>query len=197
MLALHPSNIRDLSSIPLRKKLIYAIPDFLKHAISAGIGLFIAYIGLLNTGLISLSGTVPALPLSLLIDGRRVWNVQGLLTLLGLLITVILMIARVKGAVIIVIPIAAKVPALIVVGVLTMCSVRKIPWEDIECAVPAFMTIGIIPFAYSISDGIAAGLIIYCLLKLLCGNVREVRAEIYVIVFLFVLKYILENVPNI
>ncbi len=85
---------------PLRGKLIRAIPDFMKHAISAGIGLFIALIGLLNVKVITLSGTVPALQLSTLVDGQRVWNVQGLLALAGLLLTAVLMAFRVKGAVV-------------------------------------------------------------------------------------------------
>lgn len=321
---------------PLRKKLIRSIPDFLKHAISAGIGLFIAFIGLLNVGLISISGAVPALQLSMVADGQRVWNVQGLLALVGLLLTAILMAFRVKGAVVIgiivvtllgipagvtqipetvtmehitlapvflqldlggvlskgllplltavisfaivdcfdtlgalvglsanagletqdgrgdraliadaaatccgaligtstvttfaesstgiaegartglssmvvgvlflasvflapaagIIPAAATAPALIIVGVLTMRSVVSIPWDDMECAVPAFLTIGVMPFAYSISDGIAFGFISYCLIKLVRGKGRQVPVLTYAISLLFIFKYILGN----
>ena len=321
---------------PLRKKLIHSIPDFLKHAISAGIGLFIAFIGLLNVGLISIGGAVPALQLSMLVDGQRVWNTQGLLTLIGLLLTAILMAFRVKGAVVIgivvttllglpmgvtqlpetvtmehvtlapvlfqmdlggvlvkgflplltavisfaivdcfdtlgalvglssnagledqdgrgdraliadamatccgacigtstvttfaesstgiaegartglssmvvgvlflfsvflapvagIIPAAATAPALIIVGVLTMRSAVSIPWDDMECAVPAFLTIVVMPFAYSISDGIAFGFISFSLIKLVRGKGREVPLLTYGISLLFILKYVLGN----
>lgn len=325
-----------ISISPLRKKLIASIPDFLKHAISAGIGLFIAFIGLLNVGLISIGGAVPALQLSMVVDGQRVWNAQGLLTLVGLLLTAILMAFRVKGAVVIgilvttllglpvgvtqipeavtmehvtlapvffqldlggvfskgllplltavisfaivdcfdtlgalvglsssaeledhdgradraliadalatccgacigtstvttfaesstgiaegartglssmvvgvlflfsvflapvagIIPAAATAPALIIVGVLTMRSAASIPWDDVECAVPAFLTVAVMPFAYSISDGIAFGFISYSIIKLVRGKGREVSLLTYGISLVFILKYLLGN----
>lgn len=86
---------------PVREKLMYAIPDFLKHAISAGIGLFIALIGLMNVGLVSIQGAVPALQLFMSTDAGKVWNMQGLMAIFGLLLTGILMVYRVKGAVVI------------------------------------------------------------------------------------------------
>ena len=91
------------------------------------------------------------------------------------------------------IPAAATAPALIIVGVLTMRSAASIPWDDLECAVPAFLTIAVMPFAYSISDGIAFGLISYCLIKLLRGKGREVSAFTYGIAVIFALKYVLAN----
>lgn len=325
-----------ISISPLRKKLIASIPDFLKHAISAGIGLFIAFIGLLNVGLISIGGAVPALQLSMVVDGQRVWNAQGLLTLVGLLLTAILTAFRVKGAVVIgilvttllglpmgvtqipetvtmehvtlapvffqldlggvfskgllplltavisfaivdcfdtlgalvglsssaeledhdgradraliadalatccgacigtstvttfaesstgiaegartglssmvvgvlflfsvflapvagITPAAATAPALIIVGVLTMRSAASIPWDDVECAVPAFLTVAVMPFAYSISDGIAFGFISYSIIKLVRGKGREVSLLTYGISLVFILKYLLGN----
>ena len=320
----------------LRRKIFEAIPTAVRLTIPAGVGLFIAFIGLLNVGLISISGAVPALQLSMLVDGQRVWNTQGLLTLVGLLITAILMTFRVKGAVVIgilvttllglpagvtqipesvtmehvtlapvffqldlggvfskgllplltamisfaivdcfdtlgalvglsssagledhdgradraliadamatccgacigtstvttfaesstgiaegartgfssmvvgvlflfsvflapvagIIPAAATAPALIIVGVLTMRSAVFIPWEDAECAVPAFLTIAVMPFAYSISDGIAFGFISYSLIKLIQGKGREVSLLTYGISLVFILKYLLGN----
>lgn len=78
---------------PLRSKIIASIPAFLKSAISAGIGLFIAFIGLLNVNLISFGSGVPALNFK---D-----NPAGLLAIIGLLITAILMAYKVKGAIVI------------------------------------------------------------------------------------------------
>ena len=86
---------------PLRSKIIASIPAFLKSAISAGIGLFIAFIGLLNVQLISISGAVPALNFSWMDGDVRVWNMAGLLTIIGLLITAILMCYKVKAAIVI------------------------------------------------------------------------------------------------
>ena len=99
---------------PLRSKIISSIPAFLKNAISAGIGLFIAFIGLLNVNLISISGAVPALNFQVpkldeagqvILDaaGNTVMtaNMAGLLCLIGLLVTAILMCYKVKAAIVI------------------------------------------------------------------------------------------------
>ena len=87
---------------PLRSRIISAIPAFLKSAISAGIGLFIAFIGILNVGLVGFGSGVPAL--QFLVDdgaGNMVVNSAGILALIGLLITAILMAYKVKGAIVI------------------------------------------------------------------------------------------------
>ena len=85
---------------PVRSMIIRSIPSFLKNAISAGIGLFIAFIGLLNVGLISFSAGVPALQFSLVQeDGSKLMNSAGILAIIGLLITAILLAYKVKGAI--------------------------------------------------------------------------------------------------
>ena len=91
-----------ISVSPLRSKIISSIPGFLKSAISAGIGLFIAFIGLLNVKLVGFGAGVPAL--QFLVDdgtGNMVANTAGILTIIGLLITAILMAYKVKGAIVI------------------------------------------------------------------------------------------------
>ena len=326
---------------PLRSKIIASIPAFLKNAISAGIGLFIAFIGLLNVNLISISGAVPALNFSYMDGDVKVINMAGLLCIIGLLVTAILMCFKIKGAIVIgivvttliglpmgvtiipdsittegitlaplfmklnlggvmekgllplitavisfalvdcfdtvgtligtatnagmtdrhgnlpggdralvadavatccgaclgtstvttfvesstgisegartglsslvvgvlfllaiplapvasIIPSAATAPALIIVGVLMMKSAASITWDDFECAVPAFLTISMMPFAYSISDGIGFGFISYSIIKVARGKAKEVPALVYIIAVLFVLKYILTNMP--
>ena len=82
-----------VSVSPLRSKIISSIPGFLKSAISAGIGLFIAFIGLLNVKLIAFGSGVPALNFA--------GNKDGILTLIGLLVIAILMCYKVKGAIVI------------------------------------------------------------------------------------------------
>ena len=326
---------------PLRSKIIASIPAFLKNAISAGIGLFIAFIGLLNVNLISIGGAVPALNFSYMDGDVKVINMAGLLCIIGLLITAILMCFKIKGAIVIgivvttliglpmgvtvvpdsittegitlaplfmklnlggvmekgllplitavisfalvdcfdtvgtligtatnagmtdrhgnlpggdralvadavatccgaclgtstvttfvesstgisegartglsslvvgalfllaiplapvasIIPSAATAPALIIVGVLMMKSAASITWDDFECAVPAFLTISMMAFAYSISDGIGFGFISYSIIKVARGKAKEVPALVYIIAVLFVLKYILTNMP--
>lgn len=318
-----------VSLSPLRKSLISSIPAFLKSSISAGIGLFIAFIGLINVGLIDFGGGVPALS----------FNVNGIVTLIGLIITVILIAFKVKGALLIgiiastiigipfgitvynpmdfsfsvfgetfgklsfngilangvlplitaiisfaivdcfdtigtligtatnsgmvdedgnlnggekaliadavatcfgavagtstvttfvesstgieegsrtglssvivgilfllccfiapfvgVIPSAATAPALIIVGIYMIKGASGINWSDFEEAAPAFLTISIMPFAYSISDGIGFGFISYTLIKVFRGKFREVPPLVYIISVLFILKYILSNI---
>ena len=80
-------------------------------------------------------------------------------------------------------------PALIVVGSLMIRSVRDIDWEDFTEALPAFLTLVLIPLTFSITDGIAFGFISYALLKLASGRAREVHWLIYVFALLFVARY--------
>jgi len=326
---------------PIRSKIIESIPAGLKSAISAGIGLFIALIGLLNVSLISFSAGVPALQFSLAAeDGSKIANTAGILCLIGLLITGILMAYKVKGALVIgiivttiiglplgetvipasltlegitlapvffqldfagalakgllplitavisfaivdcfdsvgtligtasnagmtdengnlpggdraliadaiatccgacigtstvttfvesstgisegartglasavvgvlfllaillapvagIVPSAATAPALIIVGVLMLKGAASIAWNDMEMAIPAFLTISMMPFAYSISDGIAFGFISYSIIKIARGKAKDVPVLVYIVSALFILKYILGNI---
>ena len=321
---------------PLRSKIISSIPGFLKSSISAGIGLFIAIIGLLNVNLIGFGAGVPALQFT--IDGEA--NMAGLLMIIGLLITAILMAYKVKGAIVIgiivttiigfpmgqthlpdaftlnafkafgdvafkldfggvfakgilplvtavisfalvdcfdtvgtligtaknagmtdkhgnlpggdraliadaiatccgaclgtstvttfvesstgisegartglssivvgvlfllacllapvasIIPSAATAPALIIVGVLMIKGATEVNWGDFEEACPAFLTIAMMPFAYSISDGIGFGFISYSVIKVARGKAKDVPVLVYIISVLFILKYILTS----
>lgn len=326
---------------PVRSMIIRSIPSFLKNAISAGIGLFIAFIGLLNVGLISFGGGVPALQFSLAQeDGSKLMNSAGILAIIGLLITAILLAYKVKGAIFIgiiittiigipmgqtvytpqnfsfsiigetfgklsftgltavdggvvalitaiisfalvdcfdtvgtligtatnagmtdkngnlpggdraliadaiatccgavigtstvttfvesstgiaegartglsaivvsvlfllscfaapvahIVPQAATAPALIIVGVLMLKGATEVNWNDFEEACPAFLVIAMMPFAYSISDGIGFGFISYSIIKIARGKAKEVPVLVYIISALFILKYILGN----
>ncbi len=92
-----------------------------------------------------------------------------------------------------IIPSAATAPALIIVGVLMLGNAADINWKDIEVAIPCFLTIAMMPFAYSISDGIGFGFISYTLIKVARGKFKEVPIFLYVISVLFILKYVLSN----
>ncbi|MEU1602268.1 NCS2 family permease [Micromonospora matsumotoense] len=89
-----------------------------------------------------------------------------------------------------VIPFEAASTALVVVGFLMMTAVRTIDWTDYEIAIPAFLTITLMPFTYSISNGIGAGIISYVLLKLAKGKAREIHPLLYAVAVLFVLYFL-------
>ena len=325
-----------VSLSPLRSRLISAIPGFLKNAISAGIGLLIAFLGLLNVELVGFDSGVPALQFT--IDGEL--NTSGLLCLIGLLITTVLLTYKVNGAIFIgiiattmigipmgltvyspanfslsvlgetfgqltfqglisvnggllapvtavvsfflmdcfdtvgtligtaanagmldkdgnlpggdraliadaiatcsgavlgtstvttfvesstgiaegartgltsivvgtmfalscffapiagLVPSAATAPALIIVGIYMIKGAVEINWNDFEEACPAFLTIAVMPFAYSISEGIAFGFISYTIIKICRGKPKEVQPLVYLISILFILKYVLGN----
>ena len=82
-------------------------------------------------------------------------------------------------------------PALIVVGCMMMICVKKIDWDDYTEAIPAFLTITVMPFCgFSITEGISFGFISYLLLKLVSGKLREVNPLISIFSILFILRYI-------
>ena len=88
------------------------------------------------------------------------------------------------------IPSFAIAPALITVGFYMMGSVVKINFEDVSEAIPAFLTILFMPMAYSISEGIAVGVISYTLINLICGKSKKNTPLMYVLTVLFICKYI-------
>lgn len=88
------------------------------------------------------------------------------------------------------IPDAATAPALIIVGALMMESVKHIDFDDFTEALPAFLTIVIMPFTYSIANGISVGLVMYPLLKLVCGRAREAHWIVYVLAILVVMRFV-------
>jgi AGZA family xanthine/uracil permease-like MFS transporter len=83
-------------------------------------------------------------------------------------------------------------PPLIIVGLLTMKCVTRINWEDLTEAIPAFLTIIIIPLTLSITEGIAFGFISYSFLKLVSGRGKEVHWIVYLFSALFIIRYILK-----
>lgn len=337
-----------ITATSIRKSIIASIPVSLQHAIGGGIGLFIAYLGLLNVGIVDISGPVPAL--------TNFKNPQTLVTIFGLIITIILLLKKVKGSILIgiiastllaifmgvvdvnqafssstslsvafsefggvfgqcfvglktlfadssryleifmtifalslsdtfdtigtfigtgrksgiftdediaklstskgfkskmdkslfadaigtsigailgtsntttyvessagieaggrtgltsvvvaglfllsalfiplasLVPSAATSPALIVVGILMASSFAEIKWDDLEEAIPCFVTVIFMGFTYSISYGIAFGFITYCITKLAVNKFKEIHPIVLVTSLLFVLNFIL------
>ncbi len=90
------------------------------------------------------------------------------------------------------IPSFATAPALVVVGFLMMTSITKIDFEDYTEAIPAYIAIIAMPFMYSISEGIAMGVISYVVVNLAAGNSsKKISPLMYVLALLFVVKYIM------
>ncbi len=88
------------------------------------------------------------------------------------------------------VPTAATAPVLIIVGVMMVSSLKNIEWGDLEEAIPAFMTVVMMPFAYSIADGIGLGFIFWCVVKLVTGKGAKVSPIMYGVALLFVLRYV-------
>jgi AGZA family xanthine/uracil permease-like MFS transporter len=89
-----------------------------------------------------------------------------------------------------VIPAQATAPALIIVGFYMMSIAQEIAWSDYEEAIPAFVTMLVMPFAWSISNGIGAGFIAYVAIKALNGKGRQVHGLLYLVAAAFLLYFI-------
>lgn len=89
------------------------------------------------------------------------------------------------------IPFAATAPALVVVGVMMMSAFKEIKWDDFNEAVPAFFAGVFMALCYSISYGIAAGFIFYCIVKICKGKAKEIHPILWVVTALFILNFIL------
>ncbi|MFD9971257.1 NCS2 family permease [Streptomyces sp. NPDC059011] len=94
------------------------------------------------------------------------------------------------------VPAQAAAPALVVVGFMLMTQVRHIDWLSYEIAIPAFLTIAVMPFTYSITNGIGAGFIAYVVLKTVLGRAREVHALLWVTAALFVVYFAIDPIEQ-
>ena len=88
------------------------------------------------------------------------------------------------------IPAAATAPALIIVGLLMLEPIAKIQWHDFTEAIPAFVCVIMMPFTYSISNGILLGMIAYVVINVMSGRYKKISTTMYILALLFVLKYI-------
>jgi len=115
---------------------------------------------------------------------------EGARTGLASVVTgVLFLLATFLAPVVAIIPYEAATPALVVVGFLMMLQVRSINWDDVEIALPAFLTIILMPFAFSITVGIGAGFVSYVVIKAVRGKVAEVHPLLWLVAALFVLYF--------
>ncbi|GGT52102.1 NCS2 family permease [Actinomadura citrea] len=84
------------------------------------------------------------------------------------------------------VPAQAAAPALVVVGALMMTQVAKIDWTDLEITIPAFLTIVLMPFTFSITTGLGMGIVGYVVIKASRGKVREISPALWIVAALFV-----------
>lgn len=112
--------------------------------------------------------------------------------LTSLTVAVLFLLSLFLSPIFLAIPAFATAPALIVVGFMMLSGIVKIDWEDYTEAVPAFIATIAMPFMYSISEGIAMGVISYVVLNLLTGKLKEKKVSVLVCVLavIFILKYI-------
>ncbi|HZK04131.1 MAG TPA: NCS2 family permease [Bacteroidaceae bacterium] len=106
-------------------------------------------------------------------------------------IVVCFVIALLFSPVFLAIPGAATAPALIVVGLFMMSPIKNIDLDDYSESIPAFITLVMMPFAYSISDGIMLGMISYVLLNTVCGKFKKISVVMWILSIAFLCKYIL------
>ncbi len=92
------------------------------------------------------------------------------------------------------IPSEAAVPALVLVGFLMMQQVTGVDWADLEIAIPAFLTIVLMPFTYSITVGIGAGFVSYVLIKLVLGKARALHPLLLLVAALFVVYFAIDPI---
>ena len=239
----------------LREVIINAIPHQMKLAVSAGIGLFITFVGLQSSGIIIKSD-------STLVKLGHLTEAPVLLAIFGIIVTVILYAMKVPGSIFVgmivtavagmltgralfsdslativgsvfgtttttsyiestsgvavgartgfasivtgvcfllalffsplieVVTSAVTTPALVVVGVLMAANFADINWKQFEVAVPAFITIIMMPLSYSIATGIACGFIFYPITMIITKKYKEVHPIMYFLMALFILYFI-------
>ncbi|WP_233710979.1 NCS2 family permease [Helicobacter salomonis] len=92
---------------------------------------------------------------------------------------------------------AITAPALIIVGFLMMSHLSQIDWHNLEESLPAFFVLFWIPLSYSITSGVGAGLILYPLLKIVCGKFKQVHPLLYLFMILFIIQFVLEALHSV
>ncbi len=120
---------------------------------------------------------------------------EGARTGLASVVTgVAFLLATFLSPIVALVPYEAAAPALVFVGYLMMAQVAGISWKNVEIAIPAFLTIVVMPFTFSIADGIGAGFIAFVLIKLALGKVRQIHPLMWVASALFVVYFTLEPI---
>jgi adenine/guanine/hypoxanthine permease len=122
---------------------------------------------------------------------------EGARTGLASVVTgVLFLLATFLAPLVNIVPYEAATPALIIVGFLMMQQVKGIEWDDLEIAIPAFLTIVLMPFTYSITVGIGAGFIVYTLIKVVLGKTSQIHPLLWGVSTLFVIYFAIDPLRN-
>ncbi len=97
---------------------------------------------------------------------------------------------------VLVVPSEAAAPALVIVGALMITQIRHLVWDDLSLVIPAFLTMVLMPFTYSITNGIGAGVVTFVLLRVATGRRRDIHPLMWVIAVLFVIYFALEPIQQ-
>ena len=123
---------------------------------------------------------------------------EGARTGLASVVTgVLFLLATFLSPLVAVVPYEAATPALVLVGFLMMQQVKEIDWEDLEIAIPAFLTIALMPFTYSITAGIGAGFVSYVFIKAVRGRAATIHPLMWLVAGLFVLYFGIDPIKGV
>lgn len=111
--------------------------------------------------------------------------------LTSVVIGILFILSLFLGGLVGIVPSEATSPVLIIVGCLMISSIKKINFEDFTETIPAFFTICIMPFSYSIANGIAVGIIFYPIMKLITKRYKEVNPIMYILSVLFIIRFVM------
>ncbi|MDP0047715.1 NCS2 family permease [Glaesserella parasuis] len=117
-------------------------------------------------------------------------SVGGRTGLTAVVVGVLFLLTIFFSALAAVVPTYATAGALVFVGILMASSLIEVKWDDLTEATPAFITTAMMPFTYSITEGIAFGFISYCIMKLCTGRVKEINPAVAVVSLLFIAKFV-------
>ncbi|GAA4967723.1 NCS2 family permease [Kineococcus glutinatus] len=122
---------------------------------------------------------------------------EGARTGLASIVTGVLFLAATFLAPLVaVVPYEAATPALVIVGFLMMQQVTGVDWRDVEIALPAFLTIVLMPFSYSITVGIGAGFVSFVLIKVVRGKASQVHPLLWLVAALFVVYFAVDPIRD-
>jgi AGZA family xanthine/uracil permease-like MFS transporter len=105
---------------------------------------------------------------------------------------VLFLVATFLSPLVQVVPSEAAAPVLVIVGAMLISQIKNLVWDDMSLVIPAFLTIALMPFTYSITNGIGAGVVSYVLLRTAVGRGRDVHPLMWVIALLFLVYFLLE-----
>lgn len=117
-------------------------------------------------------------------------SVGGRTGLTSFTVAVCFIIALFFSPIFLAIPGSATAPALIIVGLMMLTPIKDIDLDDFSESIPAYITLIMMPLAYSISDGIMLGMISYVVLNAICGKFKKISVTLWILAILFVLRYI-------